>query len=53
MAQTETEIREEQSAPALSVHAVGMKQSAYALALAGILFAAGNPVTHEQLAKNI
>lgn len=52
MAQTDTEIREEQSAaPDLSVHAEGMTQTDYEMAIEAILFAAGHPVTYEQLAK--
>lgn len=50
MAQTE-ELRDEQTSPATPVQTEGMTQQDYEMAIEAILFAAGHPVTYEQLAK--
>lgn len=52
MALTDTEIQNESHDRSESVHiATGMTQRDYEMAIEAILFAAGHPVTYEQLAK--
>lgn len=51
MAQTETEMMEEQASATSPVRTEGMTQQDYEMAIEAILFAAGHPVTYEQLAK--